>query len=534
MRFRATWAAAVLAAAALAPAVRAEEKSQKPALILRIKSIDGLIADVKYLAKLAGQEETLNQVEPVAQAFLGGIDTKRPIAMYGDVTAGLQDSPVVILIPISDEKAFLELLNDKAQIKPEKDKDGVYTIDNIPNLPAPVTLYFRFAHKYAYITAMEKGNIELKKLLKPEEVVFPAGDTSALSLDLRLASLPDIVKQIVLAQLENKLAEAKEQKVENETPAAKQVREKSIDSFGARVKMILTDGEALSLKTGVNSKTDDITFDLSFKAKSGTPLAKEIASAGKSEAMFAGVGGKNAAIKFSIAAMLPEEMRANLGQIVDQGIKEALEKEKDPAKAKVAKQLLEAIAPTLKAGDLDLGLAVTGPDADSKYTGVFGLKIKDGEKLEKTLRSVIADMPAKDREKVQLDAATVGDMKLHKMLFDDKDEDAKRVFGASGVYVGFKDDAMFVALGPDAMKALKEAVALKPAHGPMVNLNVLASRVAGMNPDKKAAAAAKDVFSKAAPGSDTISVTVDNSYGIKLKVLVKGKLIELGTKVQKE
>ena len=84
------------------------------------------------------------------------------------------------------------------------------------------------------------------------------------------------------------------------------------------------------------------------------------------------------------------------------------------------------------------------------------------------------------------------------------------------------------------MKALKEAVALKPARGPMVNLNVLASRVAGMNPDKKAAAAAKDVFSKAAPGSDTISVTVDNSDGIKLKVLVKGKLIELGTKVQKE
>ncbi len=297
--------------------------------------------------------------------------------------------------------------------------------------------------------------------------------------------------------------------------------------------MVLTDGESLSLKAGVDAKKDEISLDLSFKAKKGTPLAKEIAEAGKAEAMFAGLG-KDTALKLAVAATIPEEARKALAPVIDDAIKEAVEKEKDPAKAKAGKQVLEAIAPTIKAGELDLGLAVTGPDSGGHYTGVFGLKIKDGKKLEDTLRTLLADLPAKDREKIQLDAATVGDMKVHKILFDEKDAEAKRLFGASGAYVGFKPDAMLVAIGPDAMKALKDAVTLKPAQGPTVNLNVAVGRIMGMNPDKKAQTAAKEVFGKAPPGSDTVSVTFNTDDGIKLKLSVKGKILEFGAKTQKE
>src|SRR5437764_762760 len=83
---------------------------------------------------------------------------------------------------------------------------------------------------------------------KPEQVVFAAGDNSAVSLDVRLGSFPDIFKQIALGQLDNQLQNAKDQKIDNETPAMKEFRLKMLELIGERMKMILTDGEALSLK----------------------------------------------------------------------------------------------------------------------------------------------------------------------------------------------------------------------------------------------------------------------------------------------
>ena len=50
----------------------------------------------------------------------------------------------------------------------------------MPGLPDGVSLFFRFAHKYAYLTAQDKANIAEKKILKPEDVVFAPGvDTAA-------------------------------------------------------------------------------------------------------------------------------------------------------------------------------------------------------------------------------------------------------------------------------------------------------------------------------------------------------------------
>ena len=476
---------------------------------MRIKSLDGLLTDAKYLAKLVGQEEQLEQADAAIKAFttengLGGIDTKRPLAAFVDISGGqLQPPPVVLLIPIADEKTFLDFLGN-FQIKAEKGKDGVYTLSEIP-APIPYTIYFRFAHKYAYVTLDDKENIAEKKIPKPEQVVFATGDDSVAALDLRLDALPDSLKQIALAQLEGQLATGKEQKVENETPAQKQFRLKFIDLFGAHFKAILTDGEALSLKLGLNAKKDDLSVDLSFKAKTGSALAKEIESVGKSTSLFANLG-QGAALQVALAASLPEELKKSLGPIVDDMIKEGVEKEKDAEKAKDAKLFGEALAPTLKAGELDAGVALRGPDSSGHYTLVAGLKLKDAKHLESALRTSIAAKDTKEREKVQFDAATIGDVKVHKLLIDD--ENSKKVFGAWAPYVAFKDDAMLVAVGPDALKALKDAVALQPAAGPVVNVNVAFAKVAGLAPDPKMQKAIKEVFGET-PTGDNIALTVE-------------------------
>ena len=65
----------------------------EPAIVVRLKSLDGLLADVKYLAQLAGKGEEAKQIDgiieslPVKDGLAGtGLDTKRPMMLYGVAT----------------------------------------------------------------------------------------------------------------------------------------------------------------------------------------------------------------------------------------------------------------------------------------------------------------------------------------------------------------------------------------------------------------------------------------------------------------
>jgi len=83
-----------------------------------------------------------------------GLDTKRPFLAYGIVAPNGIDSTAVVLIPTTNEKALVELVNRFAPSAAEKGKDGIYTL-KVPNVPYDV--YFRFANKYAYVTARDKS-----------------------------------------------------------------------------------------------------------------------------------------------------------------------------------------------------------------------------------------------------------------------------------------------------------------------------------------------------------------------------------------
>src|SRR4051794_1129967 len=89
------------------PARPADDKAQTPTLVVRLRSIDGLVSDFKYLATLAGRAEEAKQVDALIKNWIGdkGIDSKRPLGLYGTINPGLMDSTAVVLVPIADEKA---------------------------------------------------------------------------------------------------------------------------------------------------------------------------------------------------------------------------------------------------------------------------------------------------------------------------------------------------------------------------------------------------------------------------------------------
>src|SRR5947209_4448485 len=91
--------------------LKAGDAPSAPTLVIRARSIDGLLADAKHLAALIGHEKEAKLFDTLFKAVfpkgLSGIDTTRPLALYGlaDADGALRDLGVALLLPISDEKA---------------------------------------------------------------------------------------------------------------------------------------------------------------------------------------------------------------------------------------------------------------------------------------------------------------------------------------------------------------------------------------------------------------------------------------------
>src|SRR4029077_19561586 len=106
-----------------------------------------------------------------------------------------------------------------------------------------------------------------------------------------------------------------------------------------------------------------------------------------------------------------------------------LAKEKDPIKKALAEKLLNAVSPTLKAGELDILVGLRGPDSAGHYSAVVGLKVQDGKAIEQTLKDLIAQLPPPpEGVKIQLDAEKLAGVGLHKIT-GPMDADAKKIFG---------------------------------------------------------------------------------------------------------
>src|SRR5262245_58395030 len=115
----------------VAAPLAAPAAEEPPSLIIRVRSTDSLLAEAKDRLVQVGQEGLGNQLDGFIKSQVGakgleGIDTKRPIGFYGTVGPNGTDSTGVLMVPISDEKAFIALL-DRVNLNVKEDKkDGSY------------------------------------------------------------------------------------------------------------------------------------------------------------------------------------------------------------------------------------------------------------------------------------------------------------------------------------------------------------------------------------------------------------------------
>lgn len=522
--------------------VAAAESEDSPGYVFRIKSIDGLLEDIKYIANLAGNEEQARQLEGFVKSLAGekgleGLDTQRPLGLYGNIGAGGFDSTTVLLVPIANEKAFLDLLEGFNQ-KAEKGADDIYTVtsDKIP-----VALFLRFAHKYACVSVavdakIAKASLSKNKLLEPAKV-FPAGKAATFSFLFRLDQVPEQFKNIFLGQLDLKLADEQDKKLPGETETQRKFRLESGKDVGKNIAALVKEGGELSMFLDVDRAAGELVGEVGLAAKSGSSVASFISQLGQAKSLFAGLGSGDAAMNLLLHAALPETFRQNLEPVIDELLKQTLQNAKDETQRDLTEKVLKSLEPTLKAGELDFGVSMRGPNKDNLYTIVGGLKIKDGMKIEQALRDLAKKIPERDREKIKFDA----EKGIHQVTIQNDIQDhEKKVLGENPLYFALRQDALLVAVGPGGLEAIKEAMTVQPKVAPLFQIDLSMARLAplmgqdqGDNVVKEILKAAQESFGGGDKKDDAVRISVQGGQALKARFSMKAPVVKFLSKADK-
>ena len=192
--------------------INAQDKPEKnplegATLVVRIQSIEQLLTNAKYFARLADKEEEGNQfigfVESLisAKKGLAGIDTKSPIGLSVQLGNTAEDSKFVLMLPIADKDTLLDELKTRLSIEAKKGDDGIYSVP-IPNSPTG-DAFVRFQGKYAFLTVLSRDTVAEKNLPKIE-TLLKGSPTSVLSVNANMKGVSPDLKKFAVAMIEEK------------------------------------------------------------------------------------------------------------------------------------------------------------------------------------------------------------------------------------------------------------------------------------------------------------------------------------------
>jgi hypothetical protein len=514
------------------PTAQAQQPVTGPAVILRFRSLDSLQIDAKWLIKMAGQDEAAKQVDELLKVYIqgSGVDTKKAWGAYGSISEQAPEPKAVVLVPISDSKAFLKKL-DGFGLNVKDEKGGLYSVVGVVGAQ---DAYLRFANNYAYISNDKDTVNDQKKLVAPG-LVFDPKDTAAMSLVLRVSQVPKNLKNIFLDTFKQGIEGAKAQKAPDETESQTKFKNALIDSMSEDIKNFVTDGHELALHFDVDSKNGEISADLSLTARPNTKLAASIKS-WEAKSIFGSALGSDSAMNMVINTSLSSALKAAISPVIDEGIVKAVTEEKKPENKELAEKFLKAMTPTLKSGEFDIAVTMRGPSKGDKYSVVAGMKVKDGLEIDKTLRELVKKLKPEEQARITVDAEKIGDVNVHKLdIGKDVDAKAREVFGDGPMFVAFRADAVYFAAGDNALTTLKETLSAKPSLTPAFQFEMSLARFAAVagKEDKDFAAAAEAAFGNNSKPNDKVRFTLEGGAALKLKLSAKGDALRFFSELGK-
>ena len=504
--------------------LHAQATKPTPGVVFRMQPINRLVENAFFLAEAVGMKEQAKMIEGSLKGLTGpkgieGIDPEKPIGLYGNIGPNLIDSEVVGLIPIADEKTFVEMLG-KLNLQAKKGENGIYVM-NIPNSPFP--MFFKFKDGYMCATIRDEKGIDDKKLLSPKELLS-VEKTGVMSISLNLSGLPeDLIKNIV-PQIELQIAEAKQKKIPGETPAVQKLRNDVSEMLLQFIVQVFTQGDDLTMKVDMDRKAGDIGLGVSFKGKNGSELAKTIASMGAAKSMGAGMISKDSVLHMNMNSVIPATARKDFIKVFQEGINKSIEDEKDAGKKGIMEKMAKALAPTLELGTMDAVMEVR-KTSNGKFAFLTAMKIAEGKKIEEVIKLLYKDLPDSEKKKLSLDFAKAGDTNVHKVDILVQPADVKN-FGSEPGYLAISNDVILFAGGEKSLPLVNEALSSSAKSSPIFEFEIAFNKAAGLLTKEFADAVevAEKIF-KENPNSDKLKLTLEGGKELSLKMSMKSTVL---------
>jgi len=514
----------VAALAFFAPGTSRAQNAVKPTFVIRVASIDTLMGHIFQVAKAIGREGEVQLAEALLKNFTGGggiegLDTKKPWGMYGKIGPGGIDSEGVLLLPISDQKKFLAFLEKLGQ-KPEE-KKGIYTL-NIDQSPFP--LFFRFEKGYLWGTIRDEKSIDPATLPATEEFLA-ASKTGAMSLTFDFSAIPDEIKKMVVGQIEVAMGQAREKATAEKDPIKRKGQLVGAEAAGKTIVQVMNEGGELALKMDLEKATNDLVMELSFSGKSGSLLAKDMASMGSRKGVSGGLVGPDSAYYLGMNFGLSESFAKLISESYNQGVADALANETDEKKKEWGLKLSEAFRKLVSSGVVDYGADIRGPGANGKYNIIAAVGFPDARKLESVIRELRNEVPEL-AQVIQLDVAKTEKVTIHRIAVEPLPKEISDLVGNTPILVGFSDEAVYFGLGSEGQKNIEKQAEKGKTAAPLFAFDMHLANMVNIlsKTDPKMMAAAKKAFDGKS-GSDLIEVKVASGDKLVVRASMRTQVI---------
>jgi|GEM_PF-3823365 len=474
-----------------------------PAVLVETQPLGELLRQAKSVGEViasGGKNGAVEDFQTGWSSVLGenleklkSLDLGRPLGGYGMLNDKMMGA---VLIPVADEKGFLELLGTLG-IEAKPAQDGKYDVRLPPGMP-PAQL--RFADKYAHLafgpTVLATGPNPI-----PAAKVFtaPAGKPSLLVV-IRPDRISPLLRNLFLSAMQNS-NDVQLNKRPGETEAGFKGRLYGQQLANDVIGSLVSESESLTYGFDLN-KNGKLLMDLRVTPRAGTKQAEYIAAVGEAKAQPIEIPlpGKTGMIMSAAGAKFDGIRQAML---------DAMGQEENPVGQGVLKILKKhwEVVPT----DLAMRMNVAGDEPNFS----FSIAIQDGEGLEKALREFVQTLPAEEQKQVQFNVAKANNLSIHS-LTTSAEAPENPLFQT--VYLGIGKNVIVLVGGKGTLEALQKAKTDGTPVRAMVFAEIAASVITNLpnsDPKKKARSAklqpkvdalAKKLFTT--PGTDKMLMTV--------------------------
>ena len=473
-----------LAAAAMLAVLSPSAPAADPAIVYQTQPIGRVLDDSRAVIGMIAGDKAVESFNKEIKTKLGdrgflGLDINRPILGYIDVTPDLTDTVLVLALPVSNEKDFLDFCERWNKSKPKALKDGLY---EVPPLTPELKAVMRVSEGYAYIATGVKDparTLDAKSIV-PTAKLYDPTDISLASGRVYFDRIPKEVR--------TKAKEAFDQfdKMIAGGGGGVGMQEKVLldPLLGlAKRALALSEGaKEAALRLELNPGTADFQATLTVTPIAGSPLEKVIGGMKPAMNAFADLVTPDAAagLRLQIPFDIPE-VRDSTVKGLEFLQKEAANNAFGPVKPMID-ELLKGSIRTVKAGPVDVGVVVRGPDKDGAFTGVGAITFDDPSAIEKEFKKfVTGNAPADFQQALKWDAEKVNGVSVHTLdlsMMPGEGPAFIRMFGQNATMAfAFAPKAYYQAIGPDPIGAIKAAMALKPGEAPHLQAVVNPSRL---------------------------------------------------------